>query len=94
VRLPGQSVIERIRGRISLSDFFTETTATSRDGRWRMAACPFHSDENPSFWIDVERGIGGCFAGCTRKPYDVIDLYARLTGITNGEAIRILARIV
>lgn len=94
VQAPGQSVIDRIRSRLSLTDFFTTTQETSRDGRWRVAVCPFHDDKKPSFWLDTERGIGGCFSGCTRKPYDVIDLYARLYGLTNHEAIRILARLV
>lgn len=54
---------------------------------WYMVCCPFHDDHSPSMWIDTERGICGCYAGCTPKPLDVIDLYARLNGLTTKQAI-------
>jgi hypothetical protein len=38
-------------------------------------------------WVDTGRQICGCYAGCTPKPLDVIDLYARMQGITTKEAI-------
>ena len=43
-------------------------------------------------WVDTARGICGCYAGCTPKPFDVIDLYARLHGLDNRDAIKQLAR--
>lgn len=36
------------------------------NGRYRHGRCPFHHDKNPSFWIDTELGIYGCFACAER----------------------------
>ena len=47
---------------------------------------------NPSFWIDTTRQLCGCHAGCTPKPLDVIDLFARICSLGNDEAIRVLSR--
>lgn len=54
--------------------------------RFISVPCPFHDDKEPSFWIDTERNLWGCHACGVRG--DVINLYARLNGITNREAIR------
>jgi len=54
--------------------------------RFVPAHCPFHDDKEPSFWIDTDRNLWGCHACGVRG--DVINLYARLKGLTNTEAIR------
>ena len=54
--------------------------------RFVTVNCPFHEDKEPSFWIDTDRNLWGCHACNTRG--DVINLFARLKGITNAEAIR------
>lgn len=54
--------------------------------RFIALPCPFHDDKEPSFWIDTERNLWGCHACGVRG--DVINLYARLHGITVQEAIR------
>lgn len=54
--------------------------------RFLSLCCPFHDDKEPSFWILSDRNLWGCHACGTRG--DVINLYARLHGITNTEAIR------
>ncbi|MFZ6028072.1 MAG: bifunctional DNA primase/polymerase [Chloroflexota bacterium] len=87
-------VVEKIKMILRIEEFFTDLKPTSRDGRWQIAKCPFHDDANPSFWIDTQQQICGCFSGCTAKPIDVIGLYARLYGLANGESIRVLARMV
>lgn len=53
--------------------------------RFVTVACPFHDDKEPSCWIDTARNLWGCHA-CDIHG-DVINLYARLKGITNNEAI-------
>jgi hypothetical protein len=57
--------------------------------RFVTVPCPFHDDKEPSFWIDTERNLWGCHACGTRG--DVINLYARLKGLTNLQAIREMA---
>lgn len=88
-----RDLIQQIRERHNILDWFPDAVKTSRDARWWKAQCPFHEDKNPSFWIDVKRGICGCFGGCTYKPLDVINLYARLYGIDEREAILWLSRL-
>jgi hypothetical protein len=84
---PSQDMITQVRQHHHILDYLPDAERTSRDGRWWRAACPFHSDKNPSFWVDALNGICGCFGGCTHKPLDVINLYARLNGINNVDAI-------
>jgi hypothetical protein len=59
---------------------------TSRDGRWWHGLCPFHPEREPSFWVDAERGVWGCYSCQIRG--DAINLYARHHGLTVQEAIR------
>lgn len=92
-RLPvsGDSMIARIKQRFNVADFFPQARPSGGHGRWRITHCPFHDDQHPSFWLDTERNLCGCFSGCTAKPLDVINLYARLFGLSNREAICVLA---
>ena len=90
---PGEGVIAKIREAIRIEDFFDVTHATG-GGRWLMTNCPLHDDAHPSFWIDTQNQICGCHAGCTSKPLDVINLAARLYGLSNREAVFELARRV
>lgn len=89
---PTRDMIQQVRQRHNILSYLPDARRTSRDGRWWRAACPFHEDKNPSFWVDAQRGICGCFGGCTPKALDVIDLYARLAGLSNREAIFYLSR--
>ena len=85
----GGGPVAAIRRQVRIEDLLPE--AAQGHGRWVRVRCPFHHDANPSFWVDREGQICGCFAGCTEKPLDVIGLYARLNDIDNREAIRRLA---
>jgi DNA-binding PadR family transcriptional regulator len=49
--------------------------------------CPFHDDRTPSMQLTKERAR--CHAGC--GSFDAIDLYAKGTRISNGEAINQLS---
>ena len=91
---PGAGVVEAIKRRLVLTDLVADSEPTSRDGRWRIARCPLHDDQHPSLWLDLASGLCGCYAGCTPKPLDVIGLYARITGLTNHEAILALAKLL
>jgi len=93
IAITGQ-LVERIKKHWSLTDFLSHTERTSADGRWLRCPCPLHDDADPSFWIDTRDQVCGCFAGCTSKPLDVINLYARLCGLNNREAIFQLARLL
>jgi len=90
---PSIDLVTQVRGKHSLLSLLPGSQLSSSGGRWYIAPCPFHDDKNPSFWIDTTRGICGCYGGCTPKPLDVINLYARLRGCTNREAILYLSRL-
>lgn len=83
---------ERVKAAFRVLDYFPQAQRSSADGRWWVTYCPFHDDQNPSFWIDASANTCGCLAGCTSKPLDVINLHARLNHLTDGAAIRDLVR--
>lgn len=58
-------------------------------GRYKQTHCPFHDDKKPSFYLDTEKQLFGCH-GCGAHG-DVINLYARLQGIENREAVKRMA---
>lgn len=63
----------------------------SRDGRWFHAFCPFHSDvQKRSFWVDIKRGLWGCYSCDVRG--DLINLYSRWRGLGVTDAINELAK--
>lgn len=82
------TLIEQVKEQTSILSYFPEAKQTGGGGRWYVARCPFHDDHAPSMWIDTQRGICGCYAGCTPKPLDVLDLYARLHGVDIREALK------
>lgn len=90
----GESAVDKIKANLTLEQFFPMRTKPSHGGRYWMTRCPLHDDKHPSMWLDLEAQRCGCFAGCTDKSIDVIDLYARLNDLSNAEAIRVLARTV
>lgn len=79
---------EEVKAAIPITSFFPGARPTGGNGRWLMARCPWHDDRHESLWIDAERGICKCYAGCTPRPLDVIAVHARLQGISNGQALR------
>jgi hypothetical protein len=88
-------IVEWIKSKIRIeNDFFSPDSLSNSDsyGRYKITRCPFHDDHNPSFWIDTEKQICGCYSGCTPLPLDAIDLFAKMRGISNREAIGILAQ--
>jgi hypothetical protein len=60
-----------------------------KDGpRWKCL-CPLHKETTPSFTIDSEKNLWKCF-GCGEGG-SVIDLHAKLRGLSIREAMRDLA---
>jgi len=84
-----EGVVQEIKARFRIEALLPGSLKTGE--HYYLARCPFHDDHNPSFWVDTEQQICGCYAGCTGKPLDVINLYARMYDITNHEAILALA---
>ncbi len=88
--MPSRSLIREIKNHYRIEDFFKDLYP-SRDKHWLMVRCPFHDDKKPSMWIDPQRQICNCNACKFSRPLDVINLYAKLNGIDNREAVEQLA---
>lgn len=87
-------IVDKIKATLRIEDTFIQKSQTSADGRWFITRCPLHDDHKPSMWIDTEHQICGCFSGCTSKPLDIVNLHARMYGLSNSETIRVLASMV
>ena len=87
----GPGTVDKIKAALRIEDLFTEQL-TITGNHFGVVRCPLHDDHNPSMWVDTQAQVCGCYAGCTRLPLDVIGLYARVHDLSNGEAIRELAR--
>lgn len=82
------TLIQTIRQRFSLLDLLPDAQKTDPSGRWWIARCPLHDDNNPSMWIDTHRQLCGCYAGCNGgRTMDVVNLAAQIWGVSNSEAI-------
>ncbi len=90
VKRPGHNSgsIDEIKRVYTVEQFFTQLQPTGEG--WLLTCCPFHDDHNPSFWVNTDKQICNCFSCQFPKPLDVIDLYAKLYGMTNAQAIRAL----
>lgn len=55
--------LDRLRGRVTLSQLVSSRTQLHKKGRLYYACCPFHKEKTPSFKVDDERGNYHCF-GC------------------------------
>ncbi len=88
-QLPTGNLVARVKLAYRLEDWFRDLVPSGRG--WFLTRCPLHDDSNPSFWIDTNRQLCGCYAGCTTRPLDVINLYARTHNMTNTQALLELA---
>ncbi len=86
----GPGTVDRIKAQYRLEDLLPAMKHTG-DHHY-LTQCPLHDDHDPSMWVDTDQQICGCYAGCTQKPLDVINLYQRVHDLSNSEAIRELAR--
>ncbi len=86
----GPNLAATIKKRVSILDYFPDARPTG--GGFYLARCPLHNDHNPSMWINTHLGVCGCYAGCTTKPLDVINLHGRLNKLDNSTALDDLRR--
>lgn len=86
----GPGTVARIKARYHLEDILPILSSTGQD--FYMTRCPLHDDHNPSMWVNTDKQICGCYAGCTSIPLDFINLYARIHDLTNQAAIVELSR--
>lgn len=88
--------LARIKAHYSIVEQASKLTELKPSGRGRyyLGHCPFHEDRQPSFWVDADKGLWGCFSSSCigHRGGDVINLLALAKGLNIGEAIRQLAK--
>lgn len=84
-------LISKIKASVRIESLFSGVQRSSVDGRWLKALCPFHEDHKQSAWIDTVRQLAGCQV-CGMKPMDAINLFARMHGISERDAVTALAQ--
>jgi len=78
------SPVERIKSRWRLEAFFPGEKQDR--GGYLHVCCPFHQDQQPSAWVNVQRQLFGCHS-CNFKPMSVIGFYAALHQVEIKAAI-------
>lgn len=93
----GYGLVDEVKRLMPITQYlgrWTKMYPTSPDGVWLMCHCPIHDDHNPSMWVNVRWGICRCFKPSCRgsvRAMDVINLHARLRGVSNEYALQELA---
>jgi DNA primase len=83
MKLP-QEFFSKIRNEINIATVIQNSVSLKRRGKDYVGLCPFHSEETPSFTVNIEKRFYHCF-GCTSHG-DVIQFVASSQSISYTEA--------
>lgn len=81
--------VERIKERVSIEELVGSYIELKRAGSYLKAACPFHRERTPSFFVSPSRGTYYCF-GCGAKG-DIFSFVEQFEGLDFSGALRVLA---
>src|ERR1700761_5973641 len=81
--------VAKVRAATDIAALIGEHTSLKRQGRRLVGLCPFHSENSPSFSVNVEDGLYYCF-GCQASG-DAISFVRRVEGLDFVEAVERLA---
>lgn len=82
-------IIDQIRQAADIVEIASLYTSLTRRGRKHVGLCPFHSEKDPSFTVDMEKQLFHCF-GCGIGG-DVFTLVMEKENLTFPEALNHLA---
>lgn len=85
-----QEKIEEIKRRSDIVDVIGRYVQLKKLGRNYRGLCPFHSEKNPSFYVNPEKGIYYCF-GC-KKGGNAVNFLMEYEKIDFPDAIKRLAK--
>jgi DNA primase len=85
-----QEKIEEIKRRTDIVDVVGRYVQLKKLGRNYRGLCPFHSEKNPSFYVNPEKGIYYCF-GC-KKGGNAVNFLMEYEKIDFPDAIKRLAK--
>lgn len=90
--LISDDTIERIKGRVDITDIVSHHVSLRKAGQNLKGLCPFHHEKTPSFTVSPSKQIFHCF-GCGAGG-NVFTFLSRLTGASFPEVVRDLGRTV
>ena len=83
------SEIEDIKNRLSIDEVIGSYIKLEKAGSNFKAACPFHNEKTPSFYVTPDKGFYKCF-GCGESG-DIFNFVEKYEGIDFKEALKKLA---
>lgn len=79
-------------GQVRIEDLIEPRGKPNARGAYQVP-CPFHHDTKPSAWLNVEQQRFGCNACTPGLWLDTVNVYAKMKGISNGEAYKLIGAI-
>ncbi len=84
-----RSDVEAIKARVDIVSLISRYLTLTKSGTRYKGHCPFHKDDNPSFYVDPEKGLWHCF-GCGEGG-DLFAFLMKIERISFPEALERLA---